>query len=189
MLNDKTRYLLKNLLNGLIWLGIIVILFLIAKEKVHLSSNPYLVKVFSNSYLVYATFLVSEIAFGLIPPELFFIWALQFNHPTTYFLIIVSLSAISYFAGITGYLFGSYLTSTRFFRFIRLKYLKKYNKRLHKYGIYLIAVAALTPLPFSGICMLVGSVKYPMNRFLLVASLRYARFIVYGWIIWKANTF
>jgi membrane protein YqaA with SNARE-associated domain len=58
---------------------------------------------------------------------------------------------------------------------------------LQKYGVFLILVAAITPLPWSAISMLVGSLHYPSKKYLLWALARFIRFAVYAAIIWEAN--
>jgi len=89
-------------------------------------------------------------------------------------------------AGIAGFLFGNYLTKTITFRYIRKRFLSKYQVLLNKYGAFLILVAALTPLPYSAISMLVGSFHYPMSKYLFWASSRFIRYAVYGFVIWEA---
>lgn len=137
---------------------------------------------------MFLIFITSEIIVGIIPPEVFMIWALRNGDVSEYVFLILLLSVLSYLAGLTGYCFGRYLNTTLLYRFIRRKFLGKLERMLNMYGLYIIIVAAITPLPFSGVCMLVGSVKYPVKKYILYSALRFARFAVYSWFIWKANT-
>ena len=116
------------------------------------------------------------------------IWALRNGNITEYAVLIFFLAIMSYIAGLIGYFFGRYLNTTILYRFIRRKFLRKLERRLNTYGLYLIIVAALTPLPFSGVSMLIGSVKYPLKKYILFSLLRFARFAVYSWFIWEVNT-
>jgi membrane protein DedA with SNARE-associated domain len=115
------------------------------------------------------------------------IWALRYHDISGYITIIAFLAVISYMAGITGYFIGRYLNTTLFFRFFRRKILGRSDRLLNIYGIYLIMVAATTPLPFSGVAMLIGSVRYPFRKYFSYSLMRFLRFAVYSWIIWEAN--
>lgn len=169
------------------WLAIIIGIFLLFKKFVNINYLLWLAPVYDNPLIIYAIFLTSEVVVGIIPPEVFMIWALRYNETTGYISIIAFLAVISYLAGLTGYFIGRYLNTTLFFRFFRRKVLGRSEKLLNIYGIYLIIVAALTPLPFSGIAMLVGSVRYPFKKYFYYSLLRFLRFAVYSWIIWEAN--
>ena len=94
---------------------------------------------------------------------------------------------ISYVAGVFGYWFGAYLNTTRIYRLVKKRIFGKFEKHFYKYGGFLVIVAAVTPIPFSGICMLVGSLRYPFNKFLLFAMARFVRFTVYAAIIWQTQ--
>ena len=56
-------------------------------------------------------------------------------------------------------------------------------KRLHHGGTYVLAAAALTPLPYSIACWAAGAIKMPFGRFLAVSSLRVVRVAGYLWLI------
>jgi len=186
--SEKSRFLLVNLAKGLAWLLIIIIAFVFMKKHVDIDFISWLQPLFDNNILMYSIFLASEVIFGIITPELFFIWALKWHSLTSYYWVITFLAIISYCSGVIGYSIGRFLNTTRIFRLIRIRYLSKYDQTLNKFGLYLILVAALTPVPFSAICMMTGSVGYPMKKFLLIASSRFLRFWVYAAIIWEANT-
>ncbi len=185
----KSAFLLRNLLRGLIWLAVIIVIFIIFKYKVDINYLNWLKPVYSNPPVVFLIFFASEVIVGIIPPEIFMIWALRNGSVSEYASLILLLSVVSYVSGLIGYFFGRYLNTTLLYRFIRMKFLKKMERMLNIYGLYIIIVAALTPLPFSGVSMLVGSVKYPLKKYIFYSLLRFARFVVYSWFIWKANTF
>ena len=65
--------------------------------------------------------------------------------------------------------------------------MRRLDKRLEMFGIYLILIAALTPLPFSAVCILIGSVRYSFGRFALLATSRFIRFGIYALVFWEAN--
>jgi membrane protein DedA with SNARE-associated domain len=145
----------------------------------------WLEPIYENVILVLLVFLVSEILIGIIPPEIFIIWALR-NGVLNEFLVLVGLlSLISYFSGITGYFIGHYLSRSLFFRFFKRRFLKKLDQRLKAFGMYLILIAAITPLPFSGVSMLIGSVRFPFRKFALLSLSRFLRFAIYAYVFWQ----
>lgn len=181
------RFLLNNLLKGFLWLGAIIGIYLIFKRNVNIDFLTWFEPLFSNEKLMYTIFFVSEVVIGIIPPEVFFIWALRFDTVTDFAWVIAALTLTSYFAGIIGYFIGRYLHNTLLYRYFRRRFLSKMEKRLQQYGLYLIVIASLTPVPFSGVAMLVGSVKYPFSRYALFSLFRFLRFGVYAWIIWETQ--
>ncbi|MBN2610778.1 MAG: VTT domain-containing protein [Bacteroidales bacterium] len=178
---------MRNLLRGLIWLCVIIIIFILFKKFVSPNYLTWLEPVYDNPTVVYLVFLASEVIVGIVPPEVFFIWALRNGSVSDYAVIITVLAIISYLAGITGYFIGLYLQRTLFFQYLKAKFLGKAEKHLHTYGPYLIIVAAFTPLPFSGVSMLVGSIRYSFKKYLLYSLTRFLRFWTYSWFIWEAN--
>ncbi len=184
---NKHSFFFRNLLKGLVWLSIIVIMFVFAKHNVNRDLLLRFEPVFSKTALIIIIFSISEIIFGIIPPELFMIWALRTGELPVYIGYVFLFAVISYSAGIIGYLFGRYLHTTRLYQYIRNRFLQKTERLLQAYGLYLILVASLTPLPFSAVAMLVGAVKYPNKNYAYWSLARFARFAVYGWVIWEAN--
>jgi membrane protein YqaA with SNARE-associated domain len=86
---------------------------------------------------------------------------------------------------VLGYYIGFTFTKTPLFQKIYQKYLLQYEYSLHRYGLYLVLVGAITPLPFSATCMLAGSVQIPLRSFLLICISRVFRFAAYGWMVWN----
>ena len=186
-LDDKTKFFLKNLLRGLVWLSVIIAGFVIFKKYVNIDFWRWLRPVLDKPVIMFSIYLASEVIFGIIPPELFMIWGLQSGTIHDYVIVVSLLAALSYGSGIVGFLIGRYLQNTRIYRIFRARRLRKYEDKLREYGLFLILVAAITPLPFSGICMLVGAVKFPFKNFLFFSLARFLRFAAYSWIIWEAN--
>lgn len=138
-------------------------------------------------FLVYLVFTISEVVFGIIPPELFMVWSIKHGLFESYALNILFLTTISYLAGVLGYYVGSNASKIGWLEPIMKRYVYRYKNSLNRFGGLLIFVSAVTPVPFSAICMLVGATNYPFSRFLVIASARFARFIVYSAVIYQAN--
>ena len=171
------------------WLIVIVGGYFYARNNLNFTLEAVLGPVYEQPFIVYLIFLASEVIFGIIPPEFFMIWSLRAEILSRYIENIVSLSLISYAAGVIGFLIGQYLNRTAFFKATKKRIFGKFEKHLNHYGGFIVVVAAVTPLPFSGIAMLVGSVKYSFKKYLYFSLFRFARFLVYSIIIWEANIF
>ncbi len=185
---SKTRFFIYNLARGLLFLIVLIILFLYTKKNLQEGYFHWLAPVYENPPIVFVIYTISEVVLGIIPPELFFIWALRTGDLPLYIQYVILLAIISYFAGIFGYWIGKKIGETVLFRWIKRKYLRKSQVYLQQFGGFLIIVAALTPLPFSGISMLMGSVGYPFRRFWIFALARFIRYIAYAFIFWEVNT-
>jgi membrane protein YqaA with SNARE-associated domain len=186
---DKTRFFLWNLGKGLLWLTIIISLYFYAKNNLDFDLEVLLGPLYHRSGVIFFVFLTSEVVFGIIPPEFFMLWSLRNGELMLYVQNIIALSSISYCAGIIGYYIGSYFNGTKLYRTLEKNVFGKFQKHFYRYGGFIIVVAALTPLPFSGICMLIGAVKYSFRQFVVISMMRFVRFLVYGIIIWEANIF
>lgn len=186
---SKRHFLLRNIGRGLIWLAILITAFIIIKRNFELDSFELLRNLGDSPALVFSIYIISEIMVGMIPPEMFMIWSIELTTGRNYVLDVTLLAILSYGAGVLMYAFGRYFNQTVFYRYIRKRYLRKYEPIFYRFGGLLLAVAALTPVPYSGICMLTGAVNYPAKSFLLITLFRFVRFAVYGYIIYEASLF
>lgn len=185
---SKRQFLMRNLLRGFGILALFVAVFILFKKYVNLDFISWLEPVYSRPVLMFLIYTASEILFGIIPPELFFVWGLTEGDGNNYIQIIAALAIISYGAGWFAFYVGRRSHESRWFRFLKRKYFRKYEFYLQEYGSFLIIVASLTPVPYSATCMLVGSAGYKTNKFLLYSLFRIVRYVVYAFIIWEANT-
>ncbi|MBC6400097.1 MAG: hypothetical protein GDA51_07075 [Ekhidna sp.] len=186
-LPDRNKFLISNLLKGLLWLTVIVVGYLYLRKNYDFTLESVLGPVYNQPVVVYLIFLASEVIFGIIPPEFFMIWSLRSEILSNYTNNILALSVISYVAGIIGFGIGVYLKNTQFYEQMKKRVFGKFEKHLNNYGGFLVIVATLTPLPFSGIAMLVGSVHYSFRKYLWFSLFRFARFIAYGIVIWEVH--
>lgn len=183
----KSSFFLRNLAKGLLWLGVIVALFVFAKHHLNEELVLRFEPIFERTGLILFIFAVSESIVGIIPPEIFLIWALRSGEINDYLTYTLELTVISYLAGLVAFLFGRYLHNTRLYKYLHDRFLQKAEHLLRNYGLYLILVAALTPIPFSGVAMLVGAVHYPVKQYVYWSLARFAKFSLSAYIIWEAN--
>ena len=181
---SKSSFLLKNLARGLTWFAIIITAYILASEELGVYQEE-IKRLSSNFALLFTIFTISEIVFGIIPPEIFMlIWQSQ-GVMSAYIINLTILTVISYGAGVLGYYIGYTFSKSRLYRRFHVQFLYRYDKQLKRYGGYLVIVGAVTPVPFSAMCMLAGSVKLNFKSFLLICISRVARFAAYGWMVWK----
>jgi len=183
---SHSSFLFRNLLKGLIGFAVIITVFILMEDYIQQNFKSHIDDIRANPGMLYGVFTISEIIFGLLPPELFMmIWILDNIDISGYIINLSILTIISYGAGVLGYYIGKNFSKTDFYQVqVREKYLKQYEKSLKKFGGYLVFVGAVTPLPFSAMCMLAGSVNMNLKNFLLICISRVIRFALYGWAVW-----
>lgn len=187
-LSSRMQFLIRNSLKGLVWLFAMLGFYLLLKEVV-LSRAPdaWVEQIYARPLLVYLVYCFSEFFFGIFPPEMFMIWAINKDSVAHYFLNLAFFAAVSYAMGYLTFLIGRAIHQRPTFRLFRIKFLKKMFPLLKKYGLFLIIIAALTPLPWAAVSLLVGSAGYPSKRYLKYALFRFLRFAVYGYIIYQTH--
>ncbi|MBL7852538.1 MAG: VTT domain-containing protein [Cyclobacteriaceae bacterium] len=184
----RSSFLWRNLLRGLVWFAIILTAYILAAEELEVYEKE-INDVGDRLPLLLTIFTVSEIVFGIIPPEFFMLIWQSKGVLSEYVINLTYLTLISYGAGVLGYYIGRYFSKTHAYQRIHQRYLMQYDEKLRTYGIYLVLVGAITPVPFSATCMLAGSVRTPFDRFLLVCIFRIIRFAGYGWAVWAAPNY
>jgi membrane protein YqaA with SNARE-associated domain len=184
---SRSRFLLKNLFRGLIWLTIILVAFIYTEDFIQTNFQKDINTIKDQPIIIFSVFFASEVIFGIIPPVFFMTtWKLLMNLELYEYVVNLSiLSVLSFAAGVIGFFIGKYFSRTSFYQKIEQRYLKQYNQQLKKYGPFLVLVGALTPLPFSGTCMLAGSVNIPFRNFIWVCATRVFYFVIYGWVAWS----
>ncbi len=187
-LSPRIKFLIHNGIKGFIWLFIILAAYFLFKKLV-ISHAPdeWMEKVYAKPMLVYLVYCLSEFFFGIIPPELFMIWAINKDTLSHYFMNLVFFGIVSYAMGYITFLIGRHFFKIEAFKRFRNALLKEQWPLLKKYGLFLIIVAALTPIPWSAASLLVGSVGYPSRRYLKYALFRLLRFAIYGYIIFQTH--
>ncbi|MCS6975258.1 MAG: VTT domain-containing protein [Cyclobacteriaceae bacterium] len=181
----RSRFLIKNLLRGLLWFAVIITAFILAEEYIRSAFERDIEAIQDKPVLIYMVFFTSEVIFGLIPPEFFMLlWILHKISVLQYVINLSVLTVLSYIAGVIGYLIGSNFSRTQLYKKLYVRYLLQYEQQLKRYGAFLVLVGAVTPVPYSATCMLAGSVNLPFRQFLLIGVARIVRFAAYGYLVW-----
>ncbi|MCD6354034.1 MAG: hypothetical protein J7L95_00650, partial [Prolixibacteraceae bacterium] len=173
---------------GFIWLLVLLVFYFLFKKFIDFQ-NPdvWVEKFYATPGVVYLIYFVSEFFFGIIPPEFFMIWAFNKAGVGHYFLNVTFFAVVSYALGYLTFLIGQLLSKRNLFRYLRKKFLKQSVPLLQKYGLFLIIVAALTPVPWAAVSLLIGSAGYPSKKYLSYALFRFLRFAIYGYIIFQTH--
>lgn len=182
---SKYQFLLRNIFRGLLVLGLFIAAFVLFKKYVGVDYQLWFQQL--NVGLVFTVYALSELFFGIITPEIFMAWGLEQGDYVTYIKIIIALMLISYSAGYINYRTGRHFRQLSIVRWFIQKRMGKYRIYLNKFGGFLLIVASTTPLPYAAICLLVGTLHFPQQKFLLFTLTRLLRFTVYGFIVWQAN--
>lgn len=188
LIGEKGRFLIRNILRGFLYLGILVALFFLIRNALSEDERmEWFGAIYNNTYLVMMVFVGSEILFGIIPPEIFMLWSLETGWIGPYFLSIGILSVISYAAGYFNFNAGRLIKRNSGFLKSRNKFVRKYMKLFEQYGAFLIIVASVSPLPFSAIALLSGAGGLERSTYLKYSLLRIVRFFVYAYILWQVQ--
>jgi len=189
-LNPRIKFLLRNGLKGLAWMALLLTVYFLFRDVI-LSHAPdgWIERFYERPGIIYLIFCISEFFFGIIPPEMFMIWAVNKSDPLYYLVNLTLLAGISYLMSYFTFLIGRFFYKNKTYKYLERKFFRSLMPQVKKYGIFLIIVAALTPVPWSAVCLLVGSAGYPSKRYLKYALFRLLRFAVYGFIIFQTHQF
>ncbi|HBG71754.1 MAG: hypothetical protein A2W93_06415 [Bacteroidetes bacterium GWF2_43_63] len=166
----------KSMLNFLLLLAVVVGLVLIAEKTIFDidATFDYLVNHVPR-WLVFLVAFGAELLLGLIPSDLFIIWSEGLEYK---WLALFILASMSYLAGILTFGFGKLIRKNKKVNAYFTLRFEKYIRNTKKWGSWLVAAAALTPLPFTLVMAIVGMMNYPTKRMLLWSSLRIPRYFL-----------
>ena len=177
---DLQKILLKGLFGLLAIIPIILILSYFLKEPIHNFSTSF-VEIF-GVYGVGLGILISDSLPAFMIPDAFLVLAVAGELPDLPVLFNASIGSI--LGGSISYFLGRYV----FPKIDKIQnFLKEHEEKLivylDKYGVWAVVLAATTPLPYSWMSILVGTLKMPYWKFLLSSLTRAPRFIVYYYAI------
>ncbi len=180
----RLEYALNYGLKTLLSLVAIVILFIIVKKYLPDSMAQLFEPLKDNAVLLFSVFFISESLLGLLFPDLFIMWAVLQSSPVLYVLL---LGVLSYFGGIISFLLGRWIGDKKIFERLVRNVRSKYTHKIQKWGGFFVVLAALTPIPFSPVSMLCGSLNFSLKRFLYYSLTRLLRFIIYGIVFYYSG--
>lgn len=177
------KFILLGLKKAL-WPAIIVIAVILYVNFKVVSINELLITLTEkySDVTVFSVFFASESILGLIPPDIFIAWTKNTPHPIVY---LAALSILSYLGGVISYITGKALLLIPAFKDYMERKMFRHIANMRKWGGFLIAAGAILPLPFAIAALAAGMIKFDFKYFLLFALLRFLRFIIYGFAIYK----
>ena len=186
--DNARQFFAKNLLKGLLSFAAFLIAFIFFRDWILSNYEQWLKPIADQPFVLYCVFFLNELVFGLIPPEVFMLFFIPKG--AAYFAQqIILMTILSYCGGFIAFSFGRFLQQFPSFDLLtRIPKLAKWKPYYDKYGGWLIFVSAVTPVPFAFTSLLVGWLKYPISKYLLYGSLRFIRFVLYGYLFWLANS-
>lgn len=181
----KYQFLVRNVLRGVLILAAFVVALVLFRKFAGTDYIEWFNQL--DTSLVFTVYTLSEIFFGIITPEIFMAWGIEQGDWETYVKILTALTLISYAAGYLNYWAGRLFRRVVLVRWFLMTRMKKYATYLNRFGGFLIIVASTTPLPFAAICLMVGSTNYSHSKFVAYSIFRLVRYVVYGYIVFKAG--
>lgn len=122
-----------------------------------------------------------------IPPDTYLFVAVASHAPVVPMLTVCCAGSV--IAGSIAYRVGPFIQRLPFLR-KRLEHFRSRGEHLFlRYGTWTVAIAALTPIPFSVTCWLAGIYKMPYRPFVLATFARVPRLVGYymlfelGWAV------
>ena len=173
------RYMGRNLLLILmVYALVVLIVFLVGKYLVDFNALfGGIIGRISTSFVI-LLFFASESFTGMIPVDLFVIWAQKFESPLPWLAL---LGVLSYAGGVISYGIGKWIATRPKINAFSERKLVNYMDFVRKWGGAFIVIAALLPFtPFSLVVIAVTLFKYPFRLFLLFALARLVRFVLQG---------
>lgn len=161
-----------------LYIVIVIPLILIVKHLVDFDGIfSTITENFSDAYVL-IIFFISESFLGMIPPDIFMIWATKFQSP---FMILTILGILSYIGGAISYQIGYGLSKIPKIQMYTERKLEGYILLTRKWGGIFIVIAALFPFsPLSLVVIAAGMLKYPFKLYLLFGLSRIIRFVFQG---------
>ena len=132
---------------------------------------------------------VFESIFLFIPPEVFMTPAIVANKKRA-FPVTLAATIGSIIGGLITYLIGLWLFDTvgiwLIEHFASMEKFELTKTLFNKYGIMIIILTAVTPVPYKMLALCAGFLHYPLIIFLGVSAIfRTGRFAIIGWLLWR----
>ena len=126
-----------------------------------------------------ALLFVSDAVFSPIPPDLVLLVLSQTQDHAYWAALATLIGVQSVIAGSTGWFLGSRLKQFRASHLLLSRIRGRHQALVQRHGQLGVALAALTPIPFSLTCWAAGMLNMPFRSFFIPCWLRIPRFVVY----------
>lgn len=136
---------------------------------------------------------ICESVFLFVPPEVFMTPAIVADKKRA-FPVILAAAIGSIIGGAIAYMIGLWLFDTVGIWLIQhVANMEKFEltqSLFNQYGIMIIILTAITPIPYKVLAICAGFLQYPVLVFLGVSAIfRTGRFAIIGFLLWKFQGF
>ena len=189
-ISEKKRFVIKYAFRAVLSLLLIAGGFLLFKE-LYFDHDPeyWIDKFYGNNLKIQLIYVASELFFGIFPPEIFMVWAINAGDTTSYVINILFFALVSMAAGHIAFWGGRYLSKVFGKRFKRSNFIAQYLPFVKKFGGLIILIAAITPLPWATISLVMGSIEYSYRNYTLFGLARILRFVLNGFLIFQTGSY
>jgi membrane protein YqaA with SNARE-associated domain len=115
-----------------------------------------------------------------IPPDIYIFIAVASGVDVVPALTTVAIASV--IAGNVAYHIGPYISEIPLLRKRIEKFRPRGEKLFAKYGVWAVAIAAMTPVPFSVVCWMAGTYRMKYSSFAMATLMRIPRVIGYYWL-------
>jgi membrane protein YqaA with SNARE-associated domain len=184
-LKSRKRYIFENIARSFFYIAVLLGLYVLLKSYIVTGLEQWIEYASERKTLMFGLFFISELAFGLVPPEVFFVVFPKEEYSFFSFsCIMVLMSIMSYMAGSIIFLVGRFLGRRGNFRLFDNRWYLQYKEKMEVYGNVLLVLACTTPIPYATVALVAGSQEYPFPRFLIISITRLLRFVIYGAVVY-----
>lgn len=183
---EYRSFVWRSVIRGVVYFGLIVGVYFLYQHFMPDDWKAVLAPISDNSRIVFLIYTLSETFFGIIPPEFFVMWATTFSL-FTYSWMIAAMAILSFAAALINFFLGRQLHEGQVYQFLVKGRLNKYVGYYHRFGGIIILISAVSPLPFAAISLISGTLGFRFTSYVLYASMRFLRFLFYGFFFWGIN--
>ncbi len=179
--NFVGKNIARGLLGLLLLLGVSFVLGVYFETHIQ-EFSEYFISEYHPFYLLLFVFF-NDVIISPVPPDIFLLFIAKAKNYPHRELIVLGLGVASTLAGIMGWFLASKVIKADWLGKKFTKYMAENESQMRKFGKWMVALGALTPIPYSMTCWAAGVIKMPLKDMALMASLRIARFFIYYYLL------
>jgi membrane protein YqaA with SNARE-associated domain len=170
----------------LISLSLVLLAFLLALAGQIFLKDPLtdlagsLVSTMGYPGIFISIFLLDLLILPISPDVILFLAVASDADPTVYMSVICAASVL---AGSTAYALGRFLGKRRVVKAMLGRNERKWRPTVRRYGMYAVVLSALTPVPYSTVCLLAGMMRMDYRQFLVGTLWRVPKFLIWYLLI------
>lgn len=181
----KNNFLGKNIAGGLIallvLLGVSFILGVYFETHIQQFAD-YFVREY-HPFALFGFIYFNDLIISPVPPDVFLLILAKASSFPNRDLVVLGMGLASTLAGISAWFLSKNIVKEAWLGKKFQAYMKENEIQLKKFGKWMVALGALTPIPYSMTCWAAGVIKMDAKSVALMSSLRVIRFYGYYYIL------